>query len=63
MNSAIFSLLAAERTEQEYFGAPHFYNDTTSYNQMDSGYNVKIFTIDTQGHIEGITGKILTLFP
>ena len=63
MNSAFFSLLAAEKTEQEYNWARNYYYDTTSYNQIVSAYNVKIFTIDTPGNIKGITGRILNLLP
>ena len=62
-NSAFFSLLAAEKTEQEYNWARNYYYDTTSNNQMDLTYNVKIFTIDTHGKIKGITGRILNLLP
>ena len=63
MNSAFFSLLAVEKTEQEYNWARNYYYDSTPYNQIGSARNVKIFTIDTHGNIKGITGRILNLLP
>lgn len=63
MISTGFSFLSARENGQAHYWSSNFYNDGTAYDEMDSAYDVNVFTIDTQGRITGITKKIKGLLP
>ena len=63
MDPNYFSSVSGEETTRQPYESNHFYGNVAIDDEMDSVYNVNIFTIDTQGSITGIARKIRGMLP
>jgi len=61
--SLFLFLTSAEETNQQQYWPANFYNPGTTQDEIDSAVDGNILTVDTQGNVTGIIGKILEVLP